>query len=172
MTRRIKLQPDPQRREIHDISILINLVHECLKYGLPDPSKAVEKVIRRLLIKERSLLKNAHIRNIYNLPNGNLLQKLVVQAVVQQFMKTNKTKHLEEPPDQSDDEEYLGEGRADERYWRVFRYEETLVTNEAFELDLLREMKLVDSQADIKPVFRGRKKMKNERAIWFSDPLR
>jgi len=172
VTGNIKLDPCCQRPKTDDITILIDLVHICRKYQFPDPSRAVEKVVCAILIQKRSLLKNIHIRKIYDLPRDNILKNLVAKAVVQHFMKTNKSKQDEEPAYESDDEEVLKEADVAEKYKYSFRYEKTLLANRDFEYDVLREMKQVDSEAIMKPVMRGNRIMKKERQTFFVDPLK
>ena len=172
VTRKINLEPNCQRRRIDDITILIDLVHLCLKYQFPDPSEVVEKTLHAMLIQKRSLLKNIHIRKIYDLPKNNTLKKLAAKAVVQHFMKTNKSKQDEEPAYESDDDEELREGEVVEKYNHSFRYEKTLLGNRDFEYDVLREMKQVDSSAIVKPVIRGGRILRKERQAFFVDPLK
>lgn len=172
VTGNIRLELSCQRLSIDDITILIDLVHVCRKYRFPDPSEAVKKVLRNILIRKRSLLKNIHIRKIYELSQGNPLRNLVAKAVVQHFMKTNKSKQDEEWAYESEDDEYLKEGEVADKYRHSFRYERTLLSDQTFEYDVLREMKQVDSNAIVKPVMRGSRIMRKERQVFFADPLK
>ncbi|EHL03341.1 hypothetical protein M7I_0560 [Glarea lozoyensis 74030] len=123
--------------------LIMSLVLFAKKYGLRGLGSDMVNHLKPLLIKQRSVLKPSHIRDVQTLVSPHPIQELFVQAAVKPYLEFRIDPNHREmtasfSSSSSDDDSYRDEAHRIAFAGNHFMYEKELKTCPAFELELMR----------------------------------
>lgn len=139
------LEFDPNRSKSSDIGIILELVFLIDMLGLPDLSEPITAKLREIIIDDRTVLRRKHIKRAFELDEGHSIQKLFVQAVVCEYMKTRgnaANRHEIDVQDtDEEDEEIKHRDMAHRSFYFLnrFAFQKQFETIRAFKFQLLEE---------------------------------
>jgi hypothetical protein len=123
--------------------LIMSLVLFAKRHGLQGLGSDMVNHLKPLIIKQRSVLKPSHIRDVQTLISPHPIQELFVQAAVKPYLEFRIDPNHREmaasfPSSSSDDESYRDEAHRMAFAGNHFIYEKELKNYPEFELELMR----------------------------------
>jgi hypothetical protein len=172
------LEPDPNRSATTEITIILNLVFLAERLGFPDPSGPVIENLRGILVEDRRALRRGHIKRAFELEDEHGIQRLFVQAVVRDYMKTRGTKLNSneidtDGTDDDDDEEVVHRDGAHRAFHNKdkFWFHKEIKSIRAFKYQLLEEQDSILKSGKKVVTRQATRKQREIHTIKYVDPL-
>jgi hypothetical protein len=158
-----------------EITLLLDLVELSIMLGFPDPGLPVVDHTRFLLVEKRRALTTTHIQRAYTLEANHPIQKLFVQAAIQQYMRRDREY---DQPDEGEEYCYpdddLDDAHADYDfdYGMRFRYIREFRSITAFKTDLMYAVNDVLTASEEQVIWGSKKTNRpQQRMTVYQDPL-